>query len=71
MMTTIARLVGSFPPLEKVDHGLDPVFYYLSKEQTKLGLKIHIFTPGAGKIPINESNKSLIVHRIHFHIILM
>jgi len=65
-MTTIARLVGSFPPLEKVDHGLNPVFYYLTKEQVKLGLEVHVFTAGSGKTVETESQKSLTVHRIPF-----
>ncbi len=66
IMVTIARLVSSFPPLENIDHGLDPVFYYLSTEQAKLGLKIHIITPGDSKIPKIEINKSFTVHRVPF-----
>lgn len=65
-MTIVARLVGSFPPFEIIDHGLDPNFYYLSKEQAKLGLEVHVFTVGSGKIVKTESQKSLTVHRIPF-----
>lgn len=47
----VVRLVGDFPPLEAIHHGLGPAFYHLSKEQVKLGINVHVICkrPSHGK----------------------
>jgi len=38
----VVRLVSDFPPFEKIQYGLGPSFYHISKEQVKLGINVHV-----------------------------
>lgn len=42
----LLRLVGEFPTFEKIQSGLGPTFYHLSREQVKQGLNVYVISKG-------------------------
>jgi glycosyltransferase involved in cell wall biosynthesis len=60
----IVRLVDYFPPYEGVRFGLQPTFYYLSKEQAELGLKVHVICKGYPARRRTEKVDGTFVHRV-------
>ncbi len=41
----IARFVSGFPHKEKIDRGLEPNYYYISREQVKQGNEVYVLAP--------------------------
>ncbi len=61
---TVCRLVRSFPQKGRMTFGLEPVFYYISKEQVKLGAEVHVIAAIDKQTPLKESPDDIFVHRV-------
>jgi len=61
---TVCRLVRSFPQKGRMTFGLEPVFFYLSKEQVKLGAEVHVIAAKDKQTPLKESPDGIFVHRV-------
>ncbi|MFX1519415.1 MAG: glycosyltransferase family 4 protein [Promethearchaeota archaeon] len=61
---TVCRLVRSFPQKGRMTFGLEPVFYYISKEQVKLGAEVHVIAAMDKQTPLQESPDGILVHRV-------
>ena len=62
---TIFRLAEDYPQNGKPSYGLQPVFYYLSREQAKLGNDVHVISRRkAGAISF-EQIEGVSVHRVN------
>ncbi|UCB60400.1 MAG: glycosyltransferase family 4 protein [Candidatus Bathyarchaeota archaeon] len=62
----ICRLVWGFPKAHELTYGLGPNFYFISKEQAKLGVEINVVArrkPGEGAY---EEVEGIRVHRVKF-----
>lgn len=60
----VCRLVRSFPQKRRMTFGLEPVFYFISKEQVKLGAEVHVIAAIDKHTPQLESPDGIIVHRV-------
>ncbi len=62
----ICRLTWLFPRQNELTHGLGPNFYYLSKEQAKLGNDVHVISSTGPSDPAYEEVDTVKVHRVTF-----
>ena len=62
--TTIFRITKDYPDKGVSSYGLQPVFYYLSKEQAKLGNDVHVITRRASGQHDIETNEGVTIHRV-------
>jgi len=62
----ICRLVWNFPKKEEITYGLGPNFYYVSKEQSKLGLDVHVVSRRKLGEPSHEEIEGITIHRVGF-----
>ena len=60
----VCRLSWSFPNRNQLTHGLGPNFYYISREQAKLGAELHVVTPARLGEPSLEEVDGVKVHRV-------
>ena len=60
----VCRLAWDFPENGKPTYGLQPVFYYLSREQAKRGNDVHVISRREGSQPSLESVDGVTVHRL-------
>lgn len=60
----IVRLVSHFPSLHEISYGLGPTFYYLSREQVRLGLHVHIICKGYPLQKRLEEVEGIRIHRV-------
>jgi len=62
---TICRIVWDYPENGKPSFGIQPVFYYLSKEQARQGYDVHILTVRrASQARLEEDGGGIVVHRL-------
>ncbi len=60
----ILRVADDYPVGGKPTYGLQPVFYYLSKEQARLGNEVHVIARKKGSQPGRESIEGVEIHRV-------
>jgi glycosyltransferase involved in cell wall biosynthesis len=60
----ICRIVYDYPVDGKPTYGLQPVFYYLSKEQARRGYEMHVIARRQWSQPPHESCDGVIIHRV-------
>ncbi|MGI0091529.1 MAG: hypothetical protein ACREBS_07460, partial [Nitrososphaerales archaeon] len=60
----IFRIAADYPVAGKPSYGLQPNFYYLSKEQERLGNHVRIIARKVGPQPGLERDGSLEIHRV-------
>ncbi len=60
----VCKFIRDFPPPEEITHGREPTFYYLSKEQAKLGLKVHVICTLRHRSKEYENLDGINVHRV-------
>lgn len=60
----IFRIVSDYPVGGKPSYGLQPNFYYLSKEQTRLGNNVFVISRRNGSQPAIENDNGIEIHRI-------
>jgi len=57
-------MVGEYPVGGKPKYGLQPVFYYLSREQARRGYEVHVIARRQGSQPAYEFCDGVTVHRV-------
>ncbi len=62
----VCRLVWDFPQEGELTHGLGPNFYYISREQAKLGLDVNVIASRRAGNPYHEKLDGVDVHRVGF-----
>ncbi len=62
----ICRLAWFFPRSNELTYGLGPNFYYISREQAKLGQDVHVISPAPPDAPPFEEIDGVKVHRVKF-----
>lgn len=60
----VVRLVRNFPSYEKISYGLAPAFYYLSREQVKLGVNVHVICKRSPYEKKSEKIEGIQIHRV-------
>jgi len=60
----LLRLVGEFPTFEKIQSGLGPTFYHLSREQVRQGLNVYVISKGYPRQKRFEEIMGVHVHRV-------
>jgi glycosyltransferase involved in cell wall biosynthesis len=60
----ICRIVPDYPVAGNANYGLQPVFYYLSREQVRLGHEVHVVTRRNKSQPAHEVYDGVVVHRV-------
>lgn len=60
----ICRLVSDYPVEGKPTYGLQPVFYYLSREQARMGYDVQVIAPRVGNQPTHEITDGVEIHRV-------
>ncbi len=60
----VCRIVPDYPVAGKANYGLQPVFYYLSREQARLGHDVHVITRRNKGQPANETCDGVVIHRV-------
>lgn len=60
----ILRVADDFPPGGKPTYGLQPVFYYLSREQARQGNEVHVIARKKGSEPSSELIEGVKIHRV-------
>ena len=60
----ILRVADDYPPGGKPTYGLQPVFYYLSREQAKQGNEVHVIARKKGSEPNSELIEGVEIHRV-------
>src|SRR3989441_7757265 len=60
----IVRLAWDYPADGKPSYGLQPVYYYLSREQAKLGYDVQVIARKHGSQPDEETVEMVKVHRV-------
>lgn len=61
----ICRLVGDYPEGGNPTYGLQPVFYYLSREQAKQGHEVHVIARKMPSQSKEEITDGVIIHRVN------
>jgi glycogen(starch) synthase len=66
---TVIRIAEDYP-FGKPSYGLQPVYYYLSKEQARQGYSVHVIAREAPSRPKDEETDGVVVHRVgpHFNL---
>ena len=62
----ICRLVWGFPKAHELTYGLGPNIYFISKEQVKLGLDVHVIARRKPDETPYEEVEGVKVHRVEF-----
>ena len=62
--TLVVRLVSEYPAEGKPTYGLQPVYYYLSREQARMGHEVHVVARRTGSQPDHEVTDGVEVHRV-------
>ena len=62
----ICRLLWGFPKAHELTYGLGPNFYFISKEQVKLGLEVHVIARRKPDETPYEEVEGIKVHRVEF-----
>ena len=60
----VVRLAWDYPTDGKPSYGLQPVYYYLSREQAKLGYDVQVIAKKHGSQPDEEIVEMVKVHRV-------
>lgn len=60
----ILRIVSDYPVGGKPSYGLQLNFYYLSKEQARLGNNVIVISRRNGSQPVIENDKGMEIHRV-------
>jgi glycosyltransferase involved in cell wall biosynthesis len=60
----VVRLVQQFPSYDSIRYGLQSTFYHLTREQVKLGLKVHVITNKSSNQLNHETIKGIHIHRV-------
>ncbi len=60
---SVCKFIRGFPREEEITHGRGPTFYYLSREQVKLGVNVHIICAKQRREKSYETN-GINVHRV-------
>lgn len=60
----ILRVADDYPVGGKPTYGLQPVFYYLSREQARQGNEVHVIARKKGSQPSSESLDGVEIHRV-------
>jgi len=56
--------VWDYPEGGNPTYGLQPVFYYLSREQARRGLEVHVVARRTSSQSVEETNDGVIIHRV-------
>ncbi|MGH9920191.1 MAG: glycosyltransferase, partial [Nitrososphaerales archaeon] len=60
----ICRIVPDYPVAGNANYGLQPVFYYLSREQVRRGHEVHVIARRNKAQPAYEVYDGVVVHRV-------
>ncbi len=60
----VCRLVSDYPVGGKPTYGLQPVYYYLSREQARMGHDVQVIAPTVGNQPAHEITEGVEIHRV-------
>jgi glycosyltransferase involved in cell wall biosynthesis len=60
----VCRLVSDYPVGGKPTYGLQPVYYYLSREQARMGHDVQVIAHRVGNQPIHEITDGVEIHRV-------
>ena len=60
----VCRLVSDYPVEGKPTYGLQPVYYYLSREQARMGHDVQVVAPRVGNQPTHEITDGVEIHRV-------
>lgn len=60
----VIRIAEDYPAFGKPQYGLQPVFYYLSKEQARLGHEVHVIARRSSNDGDVENYDNVYVHRV-------
>ena len=60
----VCRLVSDYPVGGTPTYGLQPVYYYLSREQARMGHDVQVIAPRVGNQPAHEIVEGVEVHRV-------
>ena len=60
----VCRLVSDYPVGGKPTYGLQPVYYYLSREQARMGHDVQVIAPRVGSQPTHEITEGVEIHRV-------
>jgi glycosyltransferase involved in cell wall biosynthesis len=63
-MLNVVRLVQQFPSYDSIRYGLQSTFYYLTEEQVKLGLNVHVIANQSPNQPNRETINGIHIHRV-------
>ena len=60
----VCRLVSDYPVGGRPTYGLQPVYYYLSREQARMGHDVQVIAPRVGNQPTHEITDGVEIHRV-------
>ena len=60
----VCRLVSDYPVGGNPTYGLQPVYYYLSREQARMGHDVQVIAPRVGNQPTHEMTEGVEIHRV-------
>lgn len=60
----VVRFIRSFPSYEKISYGLAPAFYYISREQVRHGVNIHVICKRSSHEKKFEKIEGIQIHRV-------
>jgi glycosyltransferase involved in cell wall biosynthesis len=60
----IIRVTHNFPPLERIKYGLEPTTFYISREQVRLGLRVHVICKRKPHDKKCEEIAGIKIHRV-------
>lgn len=61
---SVIRVAEDYPTGGRPTYGLQPNFYYLSREQVRMGMQVTVLSRRHGNQPVFEEHEGVVVHRV-------